>query len=641
VNDDTEPDDGARDDRAAEMTLRPAGLGPLPAPDHRIGSDTMQRADEGESLDSALTTLPFSDRYDARHLLGRGGMGEVRLVRDHTVGRDVAMKVIGAQSDESRRMLQRRFVREARVQGQLEHPAIVPVYDFGVDPEGALYFTMKRIRGSSLADIVAALREGDAAVVHRYSQRRLLTLFGQVCMAVHFANEKGVVHRDLKPANIMLGSFGEVYVLDWGLAKLHGDPPVAVDERLDLGHDRPSLATGVAGTLGYMAPEQLEPPYEVDARADIYALGAMLFELLTLERMHSRATPIEMLASTLMTDGVDAGTRAPDRAVPPELERLCKQATRLAPDERLPSAEAIATAIDAYLDGDRDLALRRELARVHALRAEAALDASMGAPEAEADDRARAMREVAAALALDATHRGARTTLVRLITEPPRNIPAEASAEIERGHRRAYQIAGRAGMGFYLGYLLYLPLLLWMGVRDMALFSFGWITIALCALTTYVLLRHPPKHVNAPLAHLAVSTFAVGAVSVMFGPFVLVPMLALGNAVAYMSSVGHARGLVPLATCLAVVVPQALRWAGILPDNYVFADGSWTILPSVFYIRPIATQVFLLVAIVGTLVPACLFVARLRQAFTEAELRLQLQAWQLRQIVPEAEADAA
>ena len=103
-----------------------------------------------------------------------------------------------------------------------------------------------------------------------------------------------------------------------------------------------------------------------------------------------------------------------------------------------------------------------------------------------------------------------------------------------------------------------------------------------------------------------------------------------------MSSVGHGRGLVPLATCLAVVVPQLLRWSGVLPNNYVFADGSWTILPSVFFIDPVATQAFLLVAIVGTLIPACMFVAGLRRAFTNAERRLHSQAWQLRQFEPAA-----
>src|SRR5262249_11894390 len=158
------------------------------------------------------------ERYLPRELLGRGGMGEVRLCRDVTIGRDVALKVVRPRSGAPTPVHQRRFVREARVQGQLEHPAIVPVYDAGVDPDGALYFTMKRVRGESLSDVLRALRGGDPKAAQRTSQRRLLTLFSQVCMAVQFGHEKGVVHRDLKPENLMLGDFGEVYLLDWGLA---------------------------------------------------------------------------------------------------------------------------------------------------------------------------------------------------------------------------------------------------------------------------------------------------------------------------------------------------------------------------------------------------------------------------------------
>ncbi|MFO0695318.1 MAG: protein kinase [Polyangiales bacterium] len=587
-----------------------------------------------------LVPLPFEDRYTRGPLLGRGGMGEVHLCHDHTVGREVAMKVIRPRSDESGLILQRRFVREARVQGQLEHPAIVPVYDVGLDPEGALYFTMKRVRGSSLSDVLAGLRAGDESMRHRFNLRRLLSNFAQVCMAVHFAHRKGVVHRDLKPANVMFGDFGEVYVLDWGLASLRNDPPTPHEERVDDGHGQKSLSTGVAGTPGYMAPEQVEPPYAVDHRADIYALGAMLFEILTLEPMHEAGRPAEVVASTLAIDGASPDERTPERTIPPELDRICRAATRSTPADRLASAESLAEAIESYLDGDRDLALRRELSRAHAERADAALAESQREGSDEPAERRRAMREVTAALALDPAHEPARMTLVRLVTEPPRVVPAEAEAEMQRNQREAYEFAGRSGLLFYLGYLLYLPLLLWMGVRDLRLFAFGWGTIAACAMTTWVLLRHPPPRVDVPLVHLAISTFTVGAVSVMYGPFVLVPMLALGNAVAYMSAVGHGRGLVPLAAVLAVVVPTLLRWTGVIPDNYEFEGGRWTILPTVFHIGRVPTQAFLLAAIVGTILPASMFVGRLRRAFMDAERKLQLQAWQLRQIVPEPHAES-
>lgn len=576
-------------------------------------------------------------RYRDGALLGSGGMGDVHACEDLRIGRTVARKTLRAHDDVDGA---RRFIAEARLQGQLEHPAIVPVYELGTDEQGTPFFTMKRVRGRTLA---AVLADTGGSESNTWSMRRLLGALSTVALAVDYAHGQGVVHGDLKPQNVMLGRFGEVHVLDWGCAT------EAVDdsgERAIGSVDLSAIASdgddhAIVGTPGYLAPEQAHGVRGLPA-SDVYALGAILFEILTLQKLHTRPSVVEQMAATLVADDSSPIERTPERDIAPELDRVCREATRLSPEQRTTSASALAKAIDAYLDGDRDLALRRELARGHAERAEAALMASHAPDSDEPTERASAMREVSAALALDTTHGGARATLVRLITEPPRNVPAEAQAEIDANHRRTFHLAARSGVGFYLGYFAYLPFLLWMGVRDWQLFAFGWVVIALCALTTLAFVLRPPRNIDVPLVHLAISTFSVAAVSVMFGPFVLVPMLALGNAVAYIASVGHARGLVPLATCLAVIVPVVLRATGVLPDTYVFENDAWTILPSVFHMKPVATQVFLLVAIVGTLVPACMFVARLRQSFTDAELRLQLQAWQLRQIVPEApEAETA
>src|SRR5207244_2831623 len=145
--------------------------------------------------------------------------GEVALVFDRQIGRDVALKQL---RPEARRddVARARFAREARIQGQLEHPAVVPVYDLGGADDGSLYFTMKRVRGTSLGDILSALSSGESAVAKRFSRRRILTAFGQICLTAHYAHERGVVHRDIKPDNIMLGDYGEVYLLDWGLARI-------------------------------------------------------------------------------------------------------------------------------------------------------------------------------------------------------------------------------------------------------------------------------------------------------------------------------------------------------------------------------------------------------------------------------------
>ncbi|HMG52084.1 MAG TPA: serine/threonine-protein kinase, partial [Kofleriaceae bacterium] len=156
------------------------------------------------------------ERYRFGEVLGEGGMGEVLLAHDDHIGREVAVKRIRASEPTAEELS--RFLREARVQGRLEHPAVVPVHDLAVDRDGRPFFVMKRLSGTTLLELLGRLRAGrhddDAAV-----RRRMLRAFADVCLAIEFAHSRGIVHRDLKPANIMLGDFGEVYVLDWGVAR--------------------------------------------------------------------------------------------------------------------------------------------------------------------------------------------------------------------------------------------------------------------------------------------------------------------------------------------------------------------------------------------------------------------------------------
>jgi eukaryotic-like serine/threonine-protein kinase len=644
VDDREAPSD--RDTDVATRSASPAGRTPILSelprvnvapskPETSLAVGTEAASDDTHALPSnaRFEARPFARRYAPKKLLGQGGMGEVRLYHDEMIGRDVAMKTVRATDGEPRPSTQHRFAREAQIQAQLEHPSILPVYDVGVDPSGALYFTMKRVRGVSLAHVLAGLKEGDPELTARYTRRRLLTLFSNLCMAIDFCHAKGVVHRDLKPSNVMLGSFGEVYLLDWGLALVGSTParrsaPMVDEER------EPSKLENVKGTPGYMAPEQIENASSVDARADVYALGVILFELLTLERLHVARPIAETLVSSLDLDGARPASRAPERDVPPELDRLCTEATRRDPEARLRSAAELSRAIEDYLDGDRDLALRRELAASHASEARAALTRANDGHD-EHEERARAMREATAALGLDVSNPIALGTLMRLIAEPPRTVPEEARLEIEASQREVQRIATRAALVFYLGYVLYLPLLLWMGIRDSSLFTLGWMCIGACVAATGWTLVRPPKHLDVPLVHLATGTFTVGAVSVLFGPFVLVPMLALGSGVIYLSTFGDRRGLVPLVSCLAVVVPAALDWLGLVPGSYLFEDGKWTILPSVFHISSASTQTFVTIAIVASIFPACAFVAKLRRAYTDAQTKLHVQAWHLRRMIPE------
>ena len=331
------------------MSTPPASL---PRHTHSVevdGRDLVELA--GAAPEVFARTIGFHERYEVLGTIGQGGMGEVKLCRDRTVGREVAMKVIRDRDRDSPRRW--RFIREARIQGQLEHPAVVPVYDFGVDPDGNLYFTMKRVRGVSLAEVVDALANGDPTTERRWGRRRLLNSFSQICLAVDFIHTRGVIHRDLKPSNLMLGEFGEIYILDWGLVKIVAARAGERQELLDASNASTTGHGSVLGTPGYMSPEQLRGEVKaVGPRSDVYSLGAILFEVLAREPLHPRGATKEKLLSVLRTDGGRPGSRRKARMVPAALDDLVEKATRLDPKDRHPSAGALREELEAYLDAD-------------------------------------------------------------------------------------------------------------------------------------------------------------------------------------------------------------------------------------------------------------------------------------------------
>ncbi len=342
---------------------------PLPSTGSEPGrteSALVSARPEGSSAFQPRTGDPLS-RYEVLGLLGQGGMGEVWRVRDRDLNRVMALKVVRADRAPTERMIAR-FIEEAQATAQLQHPGIVPVHELGRLPDGRFYFTMKEIRGRTLAEIIAevhlAARGGTwEPTPSGWTFRRLLESFHRACEAVAYAHARGVVHRDLKPSNIMLGDFGEVLVVDWGLAKVLGRPDTAVDEgRLDpiitTRSEGDALATRageVAGTPAYMSPEQARGEVrEIGLPSDVYALGAVLWHILS-GRPPFAGSFMMLLAQVASGDVRPPSGPAP---LPPELVALCMRAMHREPARRFADASGIAAEISAWLDGAR----RREQA---------------------------------------------------------------------------------------------------------------------------------------------------------------------------------------------------------------------------------------------------------------------------------------
>jgi serine/threonine-protein kinase len=574
---------------------------------------------------SRLGTGEFGSRYRVRQVLGQGGMGEVCLTSDVRIGREVATKFLHP-AHAMRDDLRERFVREACLQGQLEHPSIVPVHDLGVAPDGRLFFTMKRVRGMTLQEIVNKLREGDKEAAAKFSRRKLLTAFSNICLTIAFAHEQGVIHRDLKPANVMLGDFGETYVLDWGLAVITSEGAL------------PSSSTeaALAGTPGYMSPEQIGDPSALSPRADVYALGAILFEILTYETLHRRDDRDAVIRSTLNGADARASVRATNRNIPPELDAICVRATELVPQKRFPNVRELHDAIERFLDGDRDLALRSELAKKHVSDAEVSIRRAFDAPpEEEEEHRSAAIGEIGRAIALDPGNARAMKNLVRLLIEPPKKMPEEARAAAARVEERTSRFAERtAGMAF-MGTFLTFPAMLWMGVRDYPAYIAFYVVIALLIGSHLMIARMKTRRPALFYVRFFLACMTVAVGTRLFGPLVMAPAALVGTTLSFMLNPERKyRAFAMFTAPLALLGPMMLEWTNVLSPSYVFEAGMMCILPNMTALPPAPTMFVLTFVSAGLPLMGGHYVARMRARLRRTEERSHLYSWHLQQLVP-------
>ena len=564
---------------------------------------------------SSYASLP-EPGYQVGALFGRGGMGEVVVAQDQRIGREVAVKRIRAKHPTHDAV--ERFLREARIQARLDHPAIVPVYELGTDAEGLPYFTMKRLTGVTLGKRLA-----DRAAV-----QPLLRAFVDVCLAIQLAHSRGVVHRDLKPANIMLGDYGEVYVLDWGVARVIADrsrtthPLQAVVDHDEV--EDGTTAGSILGTPGYMAPEQIKG-HEVSPAADVYALGAILFEILVGEPLHPRG---EAALGTTLTQPQEAPTkRAGERTIALELDGVCFDALAEEPEAR-PTARELANRIQAYLDGDRDIERRRALSASQLESARAAL--KEGGPEAHA----AAMRRAGRALALDPDSEDAAALVGKLMLEPPEDMPKGLLASIEKDHGAGNRDRAKKALFSYIGVLaLNLVLLPVLDVKDWTLqLSFLGVVAILCGLAY----RGMVTRVSRLKSMFVVNLLGIIMFSRVLGPFMLTPIMTLGVLQSFSSSPRLLAKPLWIWVWLAAAVlgPVGLELSGVFPRTFNFHDGVISTVSQFYILHGSISELVLVLANVVVIAICVRFMIALSTNRELAHRKLLIQAWHLEQMLP-------
>jgi hypothetical protein len=544
-------------------------------------------------------------------VLGRGGMGEVILARDPQFGREVALKRMRADAPVGDHA--ERFVREARIQARLDHPSILPVHELGYDGDGRPYFTMKRLVGVTLATLIA-----DPTT----PQRRLLGAFVDVCFAIELAHTRGVIHRDLKPSNVMLGDFNDVYVLDWGVAKVLGiDEPIAPPL---YEHEEGGTATGaMLGTPGYMAPEQMRGD-PVTTAVDVYSLGALLFEILARAPLHPRGEAA--IASTLAPPSVSPAQRLGDDSISPELDAACVAALAESPADR-PKARELAGLVQRYLDGDRDVERRQRLAAEALDLAHAAI--SSGDPTR----RSEAVRAAGRAIALDPESDAAAEVFASLIAQPPATNPPELEAELAaediEGVRRRSRRAVLAFLGIY-GLLVLVPFVHVADWAELIAVLGGTTMMALISLVN-------SRTGRVPLSiFLSAAGLLVLVMSRLAGPALLTPLLAVGIALSQASRrrlLAH-RWAIYAWTAIVLTIPVVLEITGVLTRTSRMGPEGLVLTGRVFDSHNRYDEAGLMIGSIVLALTVVAYATGLAADRYYAQRRLHVQAWHLRQLLP-------
>jgi len=563
----------------------------------------------------------LAGRYRLSRRIGKGGMGEVIGARDMQVGRDVAIKRMRAAAPHERAI--QRFLREASIQGRLEHPAIPPVHEIGRDTDGLPFFVMKKLTGTTLAKVIA-----DPAQAARFGLQTVLRAFAEVCLAVELAHVRGIVHRDLKPDNILLGDFGEVYVLDWGVAKVIGEDDGEFADVVSGSGEHATAVGTTIGTPGYMAPEQACGMPDIDGRTDIYTLGLVLFEILAGEPLHPRGP--EGMRSALAGRDARPSQRAPGREIAPELDALCVAATATEREQRIQTARELGDRVQRFLDGDRDLARRRDLARDHLAQAQGAFE------RGDSDElRRTAMREAVAALALDPALHGAAELVGRLMLEPPRTTPREVEAAIAVDEVHTARDNARAGIWALGACILFIPLLWWIAPASSPYIA-GFTSVVLFSAALYFYAYHgaTPK----PGLVILGNTVMIAMVGRMFSPILIAPGVAAVLAMALvltprLSVLGSAVniGVLFIAAALA---PMILERLDVISRTISIDDRGILLRAPAIGGAEGPTLIVAILYMVGLTVGTCWMAHAMRERARLAHRHLHLQAWQLRQLVP-------